>query len=192
MSESCRRGVDFERIICDNCNTTSEEEFKQIATNYFVGTGAQGYDIDIALQTTCKISNIIKGGEQQVKVCKDMEFGNEKYHLLGYADIVFPPNKIIDIKTTSKYTEGYNYVKRSQHYLYSYCTGINTFEYLVADYKESLVPRELHRIEFNLTQDENKWVLEKRISEMMSFIRTEGLYKDYCEIFTEGSADKKN
>ena len=190
-TEACLRGMEFERLVCDKCNLLDEEQFKEYARNYFIQKGVKGFEVDLALQPTCKVAKRCKGGQQQVPVMKDIVIGSDEYHLFGYADIIFP-EKIIDIKTTGKYTEGYNYVKRSQHYLYSLCTGINTFEYLVADYKESNIPRELHQIQFDMTQDENVWVLEQRIGDLMNYLRGSNLFSDYCEIFTAMHKDVKS
>ena len=189
-TEALIRGMEFERLVCDKCNVLDDEQYREYARNYFVQNGVQGYEVDLALQPTCKVAKLCRNGQQQVAVKKNVQFGNDEYHLFGYVDVMFP-DKIIDIKTTGKYTEGYNYVKRSQHYLYSLCTGINTFQYLVADFKESKIPRELHEIEFEMTQDENLWVLEKRISDLMNYLRTSNLFSDYCEIFTALHDDNK-
>lgn len=189
-SEACQRGIDFENLVCQNCNTMTDEEFKNHAKLYYEKKGIVGYDNEIAVFNTLEVAKACRNGNQQVPVIKDVVLGGKEYHLFGYADIVFP-NKIIDIKTTGKYTEGYNYVKRSQHYLYSLCTGINTFEYIVADYKESKAPKDVHRIEFEMTQDENVWVLEQRIGALMSFLQNSGLFSDYCNIFTAQHDDNR-
>ena len=191
MTEACQRGIDFERLVCANCNDEGEEEFKRIIEGYYSDKGASGFVLEQAVHVANSVANACKGGDQQVRLMRDVVFGGETYHLFGYADIVFP-DKIIDIKTTGKYTEGYNYVKRSQHYLYSYCTGINTFEYLVADYNESKFPWRLHRIKFDLSQDENAWVLESRINEVIDYIKSEGLFFDYCDKFTAKHDDNKS
>lgn len=189
-SEACQRGIDFENLVCEKCNNMNDEEFKDYAFSYYDHKGIKGYDRDIAVYTTLNVAKVIRGGQQQVPVMKDVVLNGEEYHLFGYADIIFP-NKIIDIKTTSNYKEGYHYVKRSQHYLYSMCTGINTFEYLVADYKDSKVPRDLHRIEFEMNQEENLWVLERRIGNLIHFLKNSGLFGDYCNIFTAKHDDNK-
>lgn len=189
-SEACQRGIDFEDLVCKNCNNMNDEEFKDYAYNYYDQKGIKGYDRDIGAHTTLSVAKVIRGGQQQVPIMKDVMLNGEEYHLFGYADIILP-NKIIDIKTTSNYKEGYHYVKRSQHYLYSMCTGINTFEYLVADYKDSKVPRDLHRIEFEMHQEENLWVLEQRVGNLINFLKNSGLFGDYCNIFTAQHDDNK-
>lgn len=189
VSEACQRGIDFENLVC-KCNEMDNEQFRMFVTNQYFQKGFTGFQLETAVNIVCKMASIIKGGKQQVRVMKDMVFGDNEYHLFGYIDVLFP-NKIVDIKTTKKYTEGYNYVKRSQHYIYSFCTGINIFEYLVADYKETSFPCSLKRIEFEMTQDENKWVLEKRINDLFSFLKENNLFEDYCNIFTLGHNDNE-
>lgn len=189
-TEACQRGIDFERFICENCNSMNDEQFKVFATNRYKAMNVIGYDLELASYVSSKVASLCRNGKQQVAVKRDLKIGDDEYHLFGYADIVFP-DKIIDIKTTGSYTEGYHYVKRSQHYLYSYCLGINTFEYLVADFKGTKAPKELHRIEFDMTQEENLWVLEKRICDVVSFIRSNGLFDDYCNEFTAKHDDCK-
>ncbi|SEP80940.1 hypothetical protein SAMN04487977_101491 [Treponema bryantii] len=189
-SEACQRGIDFENLVCQNCNNLNDEQFKMYARQWYEARGVKGYDVDIAVYPTLKIAQKCRNGQQQVPVMKDVQFGDKEFHLFGYADIMFP-NKIIDIKTTGKYKGGYHYVKRSQHYMYSLCTGINTFEYLVADYKESRIPRDVHEVEFEMRQEENLWVLEKRIKDVMNYLEKSGLYKDYVEIFTAKHDDNK-
>lgn len=183
-SEACLRGIEFEKLICERCNSLDEEAYIKYVRAYYENHGVKGYEVDMAMYTTCNIAKQCRGGEQQVQVKKDIIIGGEEYHLFGYADVVFPDEKIIDIKTTGKYKGGYSYVKRSQHYIYSLCTGINTFKYLIADYKESKIPRDLHQVEFEMTQDENLWVLEKRIEGLMNYIKNEGLFDDYCNIYS--------
>ena len=190
VTDACQRGIDFENLVCENCNKMDDQSFKDFAFDYYDKKGIKGFERDMAAYTTLNVAKIVRNGEQQVPVKKDVFFNGDEYHLFGYADIILP-NKIIDIKTTGKYQGGYHYVKRSQHYLYSLCTGINTFEYVIADYKESKIPRELHRVEFEMRQDENFDVLEKRIANLIEFIKNCGLFSDYCNIFTAQHDDNR-
>ena len=48
-SEACQRGIDFERLICDNCNNMSDEHFKAFSRSYYEQKGIKGYDVELAL-----------------------------------------------------------------------------------------------------------------------------------------------
>lgn len=186
-SEACQRGIDFERLVCDNCNNMTEEQFKGYASAYWTKKGCK--NLESALFTTCEISNRCRGGKQQVALMKDVTFGDKEFHLFGYSDVLFP-DKIIDIKTTARYTGETSYTNRSQHLIYALCTGIEKFEYLVAEYKGNY-PVDLHSISLSLDIEECGQILANRIQNIVEFMQNSGLWEDYVNIFTIQHKDKR-
>ena len=172
---SAKRGIDFEDIVCKNCNVLSHEKLSELAENF--------YGSNKAVPIVCKMAEVCRGGEQQKKVFSDITVAGDDYHLFGYADIVFP-DKILDIKTCAKYKGKANYENRSQHHVYFYCTNIYDFYYLIADFKGSDYPQEYKEISLHLDKNKSRTVLYEKIVETTSFIRDSGLWEDYASIFS--------
>lgn len=185
-SEACQRGIDFENLVCENMD---KPDSRQVFESYYIQKGLDGERLERAVETAFGVADLCKGGEKQVPVSKDIEVGGEEFHLYGYADIVLP-DKIIDIKTTAWFKGSEAYEKRSQHLLYSLCTGIGQFEYLVAEFKGKW-PCGLKRIAVSVDEESSKCVLSERIAELSGFLKRAGLWEDYVEVFTEKHKDKK-
>ena len=186
-SEACQRGIDFERHICDNCNEMKPADFGSYAEWYWKSKGCKDERLEKAVYVSEKIAEACRNGQQQVTVMKDIEFDGNEYHLFGYADIVFP-QKIIDIKTTGYYKGDEPYLKRSQHYLYSLCTGIKDFEYVIAVFSGKY-PSEVKRVNISMIDDECTENLHKKIRVVTRFIKNAGLWEDYKDYFTGGHKD---
>lgn len=190
-SLECQRGIDFENLVCENCNNMSDDDLLNFYSDYYSKKGLSGKKLENAYGVTFLIANRCKGGEQQVKVMKDIVIDGKEYHLFGYADIILP-HTIYDIKTTKHFKDREVYLKRSQHRIYSICTGIEDFEYLVADYQGSNAPQEFYSVSAKTDIDEDIEVISNRIKELMKFIDLSGLRKDYEESFTAKHNDLRN
>lgn len=185
-SPECQRGIDFEDLVCRSGLT--DNNFVQHIAELYKSKGLQGEKLDKAIEVTYKIYELCVSGEQQKKVMKDIVIDGKEYHLFGYADIV-KPNVIYDIKTTTHFKGDEAYLKRSQHRIYSICTGIEDFEYLVADYKGCNVPQDFYEVYVKTNLDEDVKIISNRIKELIKFIDLSGLRKDYEEIFTKEHKD---
>lgn len=176
-SPECQRGIDFENLVCRS--GTRDNNFVTYITKLYESKGLFGEKLNRAIEVTYEFYSRCFCGEQQKKLMKDIN----EYHLFGYADIVLP-NIIYDIKTTSHFKDDEAYLKRSQHRIYSICSGIEEFEYLIADYCGSNFPRDFHSVYTRTNYNDNINVISNRIRNLMKFIDLSGLKKDYVEIFT--------
>lgn len=191
-SPECQRGIDFEDLVCKNCNEMSEFDLLNYFSDYYEEKGLSDEKVDDACRVTLEFANRCKGGKQQEKVMKDIVVDGKEYHLFGYADIIFPLKVIYDIKTTTHFKSDETYLKRSQHRIYSICTEIEDFGYLIADYEGSNAPQEFYDVYVKTDIDEDIKVISNRIRQLMKFIDLSGLRKDYEEIFTAKHNDLRN
>lgn len=180
-SPECQRGIDFEDLVCRSGYT--DNDFVNYITKLYETSGLVGEKLDKAIEVTYTIYEHCVCGEQQKKLMKDIIVDNKEYHLFGYADIVLP-HIIYDIKTTTHFKGDEAYLKRSQHRIYSICSGLDEFEYLVADYCGSKAPKEFHSVYTRTNITDNIDIISDRIRNLMKFIDLSGLRKDYEEIFT--------
>lgn len=180
-SPECQRGIDFEDLVCRSGLT--DNAFVAYITKMYESKGLSGEKLDKAVEVTYAIYERCVPGEQQKKLMKDIVVDGKEYHLFGYADIVLP-NGIYDIKTTTHFKGDEAYLKRSQHRIYSICTGITGFDYLVADYKGSNAPQEFYDVYAGTGIYEDLEIISNRIRSLVKFIDLSGLRKDYEEIFT--------
>ena len=180
-SEACERGMEFERLVCDNCNRMDSDGFRNLVSRRYSGR-LEGDALDNAVNAVCAVAETCKGGEQQVAVTNDIRVGGKDFRLFGYADVVFP-DRIIDIKTTANYKGDESYLRRSQHNVYSLCTGIRKFEYVVAVFRGKY-PAEVKRVCMDIRDDEAMRDIVGRIEKVTNFIKRAGLWSDYENIFT--------
>lgn len=189
VSKETQRGIEFEKLICDNCNKMTDGELKTFVYDYYKSVGVKDeIRLSNAAFVACCIAGRCKNGEQQVKLSKDICIDGEDYELFGYADILHK-DRIVDIKTTKNYKEGYLYVKRSQHYIYSICSGITKFEYDVADFNESDSPWSFKSIEFEMNMEENFSIIESRIKDVVDYMKKSNLFDDYESVFSAKHED---
>ena len=183
-----QRGINFERLICDRCNTMELEPFvRQVRLQM------EDDLINVPEEYLTKLDSLTRffynachGGEQQVKLSKEIEVEGEQYLLFGYADIVFPNTRILDIKTCTKFKEE-KYSGSVQHSIYQYCSGIKEFKYIVADFKGGLLPQEFHTVDAtcsDLTITEA--ILKSRIKELVHWLKANNLYDTYIAKFCRG------
>lgn len=192
-----QRGIEFERIICERCNTMDEEQFMLAMRDLYVEKikadpvlACAARESKEALLTrilnVCSILyNQCKGGQQQVKVGKDIKVGDEEFYLFGYIDVL-QPTTILDIKTCTKYKES-KYRDSIQHSIYQYCTGIKDFKYVVADYDRTAYPENCIIVDTSINELEDaERRIKGRISNLVHFLKDNNLWEDYINIFCRG------
>ncbi|MHA1754897.1 MAG: hypothetical protein ACTSYR_05225, partial [Candidatus Odinarchaeia archaeon] len=74
-----------------------------------------------------------------------------EYCLYGKSDVIFE-GKIIDIKTTKKYSRP-KYANSFQHKMYCFITGIPEFEYVVAEWDVFPKIKAVHRVKITSPAD---------------------------------------
>jgi hypothetical protein len=87
------------------------------------GVGIDGVALEIA--------EIVRDGLWQQRVSGYIDNGFGRIYIYGYPDVI-KRDKIYDIKFSGSYEVG-KYQYSIQHLTYMYCTGIDSFEYLVTD-----------------------------------------------------------
>lgn len=99
-------------------------------------------------------------------------------YLYGKFDAV-RDNHIIDIKTTESYNKG-KYIKGFQHLLYCYITKIHTFEYIIAEWEEYPIIKDIHHEHYTV---ESMDLLRDKIHQEITFcfntLEDLGLWNDY-------------
>lgn len=192
-----QRGIEFERIICDRCNDMDEEQFMLAMRDLYaekikadVSYAHSSSESKEALLTrilnVCNtLYNQCKGGQQQVKVGKDIKVGDEEFYLFGYIDVL-QPTTILDIKTCTKYKES-KYRDSIQHSIYQYCTGVKDFKYVVADYNSTAYPENCIIVDTSINELEDaERRIKGRISNLVHFLKDNNLWDDYINVFCRG------
>ena len=192
-----QRGIEFERIICERCNTMDEEQFMLAMRDLYAEkikadlglTYATNESKEALLTRILNVCNTLynqcKGGQQQVKVSKDIKVGNEEFYLFGYIDVL-QPTTILDIKTCTKYKES-KYRDSIQHSIYQYCTGIKDFKYVVADYDRTAYPENCIIVDTSINELEDaERRIKGRITNLVHFLKDNNLWEDYINIFCRG------
>lgn len=191
------RGKEFERIICDYCNTMEEKEFLEKMKEIYADKinthpiyalrprEEKEHLLSYCLQTCQTFYGLCKGGSQQVKVGKDIRVDDEDFYLFGYIDVL-QPTTILDLKTCTKFKES-KYRDSIQHNIYQLCTEVLDFKYVVADYEGGDFPTACHIVETSIPSLE---VAEKkikgRIRNLVSYLKDNALWDDYVNLFCRG------
>ena len=192
-----QRGIEFERIICDRCNTMDEEQFMLAMRDLYAEKIKADPDLEYAsieskealltriLNVCNTLYNQCKGGQQQVKVGKDIKVGDEEFYLFGYIDVL-QPTTILDIKTCTKYKES-KYRDSIQHSIYQYCTGVKDFKYVVADYNSTAYPEYCIIVDTSVNELEDaERRIKGRITNLVHFLKDNNLWDDYINLFCRG------
>ena len=192
-----QRGIEFERIICERCNTMDEEQFMLAMRDLYAEkikadpglSGAARESKEALLTRILNVCNTLynqcKGGQQQVKVGKDIKVGDEEFYLFGYIDVL-QPTTILDIKTCTKYKES-KYRDSIQHSIYQYCTGVKDFKYVVADYDRTAYPENCIIVDTSINELEDaERRIKGRITNLVHFLKDNNLWEDYINIFCRG------
>ena len=169
-SPAILRGMNFEKMVCANLDDISLEDFMK----KFEGHSP---NMDIFWKK-CRT------GRQQAKVSKTINIDGVDYYMYGKRDIAFA-DKTIDIKTTGDFKSPKYYLTRNQHPLYIACSGIEPFEYLIAEYDDvSGKCVEVYEIEATMEVEAALERIINKIREFVSFLKTDDeLMKAYNNTF---------
>lgn len=118
-----------------------------------------------------EIADIVKGGQYQVKLSRDLTVGGVTFVCYGILDFL-KCGVIYDTKFSKAYHVG-KYLDSPQHPMYFYlCPEAYKFEYIISDgkwvYREQYTPDEITPI-------------ESTIKHFMDFTEAFGLVDTYCE-----------
>lgn len=192
-----QRGIEFERIICDNCNVLEEEAFMLKMRDIYAEKIKSDPDLEYTsiegkealLTRIINVCNAMyhqcKGGQQQVKVGKDIEACGEQFYLFGYIDVLHPTT-ILDIKTCTKYKES-KYRDSIQHSIYQYCTGLMDFKYIVVNYDSGAYPFDMRVVDTSISDmADAERRIKGRITNLVHYLKDNNLWDDYVNIFSRG------
>lgn len=159
LSPAIRRGIDFEKKVCSNLWQDSKEEFMR---------SFEGHTPSIS-----KFWDKCRASVQQAKTSKTVEVDGVSYYLYGKRDIAFQ-DKTIDIKTTKAYKGPDYYLVRNQHPLYIACTGIQAFEYLIAEFDdEKGVCTNVFTVDASMTVEDAEARVISKIKEFINFLSSD-------------------
>ena len=118
-----------------------------------------------------EIADIVKGGQYQVKLSRDLTVDGITFVCYGILDFL-KAGVIYDTKFSKAYHVG-KYMDSPQHPMYFYlCPEAYKFEYIISDgkwvYREQYAPDEVTPI-------------ESTIKHFMAFVETFGLVDTYCK-----------
>lgn len=191
------RGKEFERIICDNCNNLDEGAFLIKMKEIYVekinansiwrdrSVDEKEHLLGYILDTCSTFYALCKGGEQQVKVTKDIAVDGETFTLFGYIDVL-QPTTILDLKTCTNFKES-KYRDSIQHTIYQYCTNILDFKYVVANYEGGEYPTNCRVVETNADSIEAvERKIKGRVHNLVTYLKDNALWDDYLNLFCRG------
>lgn len=153
------RGRAFEKKVCANLDNIGLAEFM---------AKFEGHSPNME-----KFWKKCRTGRQQAKVSKTINVDGVEYYLYGKRDIAFA-DKTIDIKTTGDFKSPKYYLVKNQHPMYIACTGIELFEYLIAEYDdvtEKCV--EVYEIEAGMPTEVALERIITKIREFVTFLKTD-------------------
>ncbi len=136
-SEAADKGTAFNEVIdCLIENRQSESMVMSSTENEGFITVKYKENVFLFPLALCvEFRDYFKGAITQHRASATIETKYGDVELYGIVDELMP-DKIHDIKTTSKYNVG-KYRKGWQHIVYPYCIGINDFEYTITNFKET-------------------------------------------------------
>lgn len=162
-NDAAKHGIVFENAL-----------YKKMSQNIFKDPDSSDFFNEILSR--------LAGGQVQRKNGKQMVIGEYNCYLYAKEDVYFP-DKIIDIKTTEKYSRE-KYTGSIQHYLYSVVEDIYTFEYLVAEWKKYPEIKSVYGVALQYTKKEALAMVEEVVKEAFAFLKKTDLwdlYRDsYC------------
>jgi hypothetical protein len=127
-----------------------------------------------------------KGGTFQKSLTKIITIDKQEYCLSGKIDVLFD-NHIIDIKTTGNYKGKASYLSKAQHLIYCLCTGIKTFDYLVAEFYNDAdtEPSAFHKVSYEVSDfSKVREEVIDRVTNTINFIKTDNeLWNAYTKKF---------
>ena len=131
-----------------------------------------------------QIRDIFHKAKFQQNTKKTIKVDGEQYLLFGRMDALFP-DKIIDLKTTSNYRGEDYYLKGWQHRIYSYCTNILNFAYVVVVLNEDEKIESYEIINHSIDIQLAKNLIIGKIRELNEFLEKNEHYEHaFKHIFT--------
>lgn len=149
-SEAADRGTVFNEIVdmaIAKSKTPSRPDITDVKSDTLFCHGTMNERV-FAFETglILQAMDYLNGAVSQVRCDADIDVDGKTVHLYGYADEVLP-SKVVDIKTTSRYTFG-KYERHWQRHLYPYCLtksgdceGITSFIFYVCKMYETGTPK---------------------------------------------------
>lgn len=120
-----------------------------------------------------KVLEMCNGGTFQKKTKSFIDIDGQEYCLFGKIDVLFPKQKIIDLKTTGSFGGRDKYLKTLQHKIYCYNERIKNFEYVIMEFEseENDKLRDVHVIPYTVADfDVVKADIVKAVQDTMAFI----------------------
>jgi len=167
-----KKGRDFENRVYRTCNEAIDLE------DALDNNGSKLFN---------KVVKAVYGSSFQDKIKKNVTVDGEKVFLFGYTDAQ-TEHAIDDIKTCLKWSGRDKYLGKNQHIQYLYMTGKQLFRYIVAEWESEFSNKikSVNIIEYtNPGVDKLEKILFKRIKDMFTFIRNQGLWDDYYFTFSK-------
>ena len=140
---------------------------------------------------------MLSGSEYFQQICKELEgysfqvkgnktidvYGNKCYLSTKYDAIDPNRNMVKDLKTTKSYSKD-KYLKGFQHKLYCYVSGLDEFEYIIAEWDEFPIIKAVYKEVYSVScmqalEDE----IKETISENLDLLKILGFWSNYRENF---------
>lgn len=140
-SEPADKGTAFNEVIdclIENRKPSEKFQFKTHKDLGVIAAAYKSYVFEFPLKLCLDFKNRFDGAMPQYRTEAILPTKYGDVLLYGYIDELLP-DKVVDIKTTSKYN-AFKFRDHWQHMVYPYCliedgNLINTFEYVVTDFK---------------------------------------------------------
>ena len=166
-NEAVKQGIKFEKIVYKYANHPDRERLLSLM-------GASKYFISVCNQLT--------GYYFHQKGKKIVTIDGVEYCIYGRYDAIRKAEKIIDLKTTKKFTKK-NYLSKWQHRFYTYVEKIKHFEYIVAEWNDvennDYSIKEIHNVKYEAENfEEIEKELFNKIEVFISFINEDENLKD--------------
>ena len=172
-----QKGIDFEDEVYKVCD--------------YVDRKHPGEKVEIGSPEFQQIANACLGGDFQRVFKRSLEVktpAGDYVEVLFYnkCDVVLS-EKIIDIKTTMNYRCAQKYLDKWQHKMYCWASGIDDFEYIVAEWKDedSVEINAVHTIEYK-SPDEK--IVEadilNAVDRLFHYLQANQLWTEYYNIFS--------
>lgn len=174
-SKAAKRGIEFENTLYKIVGQYQRGEIQNIP-------GSANFKKMFGVCINYQNENDIPIFQYKAKGSKVINGDN--YFLYGKLDVKFD-NQIIDIKTTAEFKQE-KYEKSFQHIFYMFLTGIEFFQYAIAEWDQYPKIKNIHLIDIKINNPkiELEETITNTIIESMEFLKSRPmLYKAYREKF---------
>lgn len=172
FSAAAKKGIEFEDVVYNTCTKAKRNKQDNITV------GSEHFQ---------KVANKCLPGTYQDVVITEVEIDGFKVRFYQKTDVSLP-DKIIDIKTTSKWKGENKYLSGWQHKTYLWATSKKFFEYLVVVFEseDSNKIVAVEEIPFeNFNPELNKQKIFDGVSDLFNFIKEARLFDDYYYTFSK-------